>query len=562
MTRETRPAGATIRTAPTRTRACLTGLLPALLIGLAVCLATVSGAAAHAVLLATEPADGSTLDTAPREIVLRFNEPVAPVFVLLIGPDGRAVPAAGPARAVDRAVRLPVPPDLAAGGYLVSYRVVSADSHPIGGSLAFAVGASAPPPQLQAGLSGVREQAWEAAKVLLRFAQNIALMLAAGGAMFRALVVRGGPPVRGLDAVIVGGSAVAILAAGAGIGVQGGLLAAAPLIALGASETWRLGATSTVGTAAAVMVPALSVAALATVASSRPVARVGAALGGLAAAASLALTGHSAAAGWPAQTALALHAVTVAFWLGALWPLHTVVRTRSPGEAAVFVRRFSAIAVPAVAVLVVAGFGTALTRIGSLGALVGSGYGRLLLLKLALVVLLLALAVANRRRLTPALAADAKAPAALARNIRAELALAGAILLGTAVLAHTPPPPGTTAHQHEHAHDASQSYAIVTTSRGRTLLLEVAPARTGANALTLWLTDADGQVLAPIGISIALSLPAAGIEPLVRQPERTGPGRYALPRVDLPVAGRWRVRVDALISDFEKAILTTEVPIR
>jgi copper transport protein len=57
-------------------------------------------------------------------------------------------------------------------------------------------------------------------------------------------------------------------------------------------------------------------------------------------------------------------------------------------------------------------------------------------------------------------------------------------------------------------------------------------------------------------------MPAAGIEPLVRVPERKGEGRYALARVDLPTFGRWSIRVDALISDFEKVIFTTEVPIR
>src|SRR5690606_3866384 len=118
-----------------------------------------------------------------------------------------------------------------------------------------------------------------------------------------------------------------------------------------------------VGTAALVLIPALALVALATAASSRPPARAGAALGGIAAAASLALTGHSAAAGWVAQEMLAIHAVTAVFWIGSLWPLYRIVRTRPPGEAAMLARRFAAIAAPAVAILIVAGGGSAIMRI-------------------------------------------------------------------------------------------------------------------------------------------------------------------------------------------------------
>jgi copper transport protein len=512
-------------------------------------------------LLATDPVDGSVQKSPPGEIVLRFNEPVAPVFVRVIGPDGKAVASPHAVGVIDTELRLTLPPNMIEGGYLVSYRVVSADSHPVGGSFTFAVGTAAKAPQPDA--TTAREQLWEAAKILLRFVQNIALMLAAGGALFQVLVLRDGDRVRGLEAIVIDSAAVAILSAVLGVGVQGGLLAAAPASALGDPETWRLGASTTVGTVTVVMVPALAVVAVATAASSRPLARTSAALGGLVAASSLALTGHSAAAGWPAQAALALHAVTLAYWLGALWPLHTIVRARPPDEAAILVRRFSTIGVPIVALLVVAGVGTALTRIDDPAALVGSDYGRILLLKFALVVLLLAIAVTNRRRLMPALAASPKAPTALARNIQFELALAGAILLTTAVLAHTPPPYDSASHDHqEHAHDVAPGYAVVTISRGRTLFVEIAPARVGANALTLWLSDVDGQPLAPLEVTVALSLPAADIEPLVRVPESAGRGHYALARIDLPTAGRWSVRVDALISDFEKVIFTTEVPIR
>ncbi|WP_430642108.1 copper resistance protein CopC, partial [Bradyrhizobium ivorense] len=63
----------------------LVASLAALLVAL--CLAT--AAHAHAVLIAAEPADGSVLAEAPKMLVLRFNEAVAPTAVSLLDAAGR-----------------------------------------------------------------------------------------------------------------------------------------------------------------------------------------------------------------------------------------------------------------------------------------------------------------------------------------------------------------------------------------------------------------------------------------------------------------------------------------
>lgn len=539
-----------------------------MILALATIFGTTASASAHAVLLATEPVDGAVLGSPPGELVLRFNEPVAPVFVRVIGPDGQAVPTPDTVRAVDTELRLTLPPDLPQGGYIVSYRVISADSHPVGGSIAFAIGASSTPEAPLQDAALAREKWWKTAKVLLRFMQNLALMLAAGGALFQLLVLRAGDRIPGLRAMIAGGAATAAVVAIIGIGVQGGLLAVVPISALLDPAIWRLGASSTVGTAALVLVPALMVVALSSMMSSRRLGQTVAALGALAAVGSLVLTGHAAASGWMTQLLLALHVIAVAYWLGALWPLHIILHTRSADEAVILVRRFSAIAVPAVGLLIVAGIAMALTHVAEPAELVESTYGRLLLLKIAFVGVLVSFAIVNRWRLTPALAhGSGQAPIALARNVRLELALAGAILFSTAVLAHTAPPHAAAPHDHhshhEHVHGtAPPGYAIVTVSRGRTALIEVSPAQVGANAVTLWLLDTEGRPLEPIEVTLSFALPIAGIEPLGRTPTADGKGRYTLPRIDLPLHGRWRVRIDALISEFEKVIFTTELPVQ
>jgi copper transport protein len=110
--------------------------------------------------------------------------------------------------------------------------------------------------------------------------------------------------------------------------------------------------------------------------------------------------------------------------------------------------RFSGLAVTAVAVLVVTGVYRALAEISGPGDLVSTAYGRVLLVKLVLFGVMLAVGGYNRLVLHPRLeraalglaAGDRGAGAALRVSIRAELALAAAVLLSVAVLVAFPPP--------------------------------------------------------------------------------------------------------------------------
>ena len=96
-------------------------------------------ASAHATLIRSEPADGAVLDEAPQRLVLTFNEPVSPLVLRLIAADGTATPLDRVTLA-DQTVTVDLPPALGDGSYVASWRVVSADGHPIGGSVVFSVG--------------------------------------------------------------------------------------------------------------------------------------------------------------------------------------------------------------------------------------------------------------------------------------------------------------------------------------------------------------------------------------------------------------------------------------
>jgi methionine-rich copper-binding protein CopC len=110
----------------------------AMFLALGALVATSAPASAHAELESADPADGSTVSTAPRSVTLTFGEDLQPAGRALVvtGPDGARV---DDGKAVVSGVRLSVDlvPLTTPGRYNVVYRVVSADGHPVSGELSF-----------------------------------------------------------------------------------------------------------------------------------------------------------------------------------------------------------------------------------------------------------------------------------------------------------------------------------------------------------------------------------------------------------------------------------------
>src|SRR4029077_308008 len=95
-----------------------------------------SAAFAHASLVRAEPADGAMLAEAPKVLRLTFNEPVSVLVMRLIGPGGEVLP---PAAAAENNVVTVTPPQLRRGSHVLSWRAVSADRHPGGGSVVVSI---------------------------------------------------------------------------------------------------------------------------------------------------------------------------------------------------------------------------------------------------------------------------------------------------------------------------------------------------------------------------------------------------------------------------------------
>ena len=117
------------------------------------------------------------------------------------------------------------------------------------------------------------------------------------------------------------------------------------------------------------------------------------------------LAGHAAAnpGPWqPANIAIQwLHFAAVGAWIGGLAALLVALRTVPCDDGARAVRRFSAAAVVLLGVVAATGILRAIDEVGSVGALVSTGFGRLVDLKAFLLVVLASLGAVNRYRNVP-----------------------------------------------------------------------------------------------------------------------------------------------------------------
>lgn len=504
---------------------------------------------AHAVLVASEPADGAMLAAPPARLTLTFNEPVTPLVLRLIGPDGAeqgiAVKPAG--------ATLDVSPsgEIRHGTHLLSWRVVSADGHPVSGTIVFSLGhaseAGPPPPSANA---AVGIAAWAA-----RVAIYVAMFIGVGGAFFVSWC--GGAPIYAVERVLYAILVTGLFVVPASVGLQGADLLGVSLAQLAETVVWRTGMLSPYAATAVLAFIAFFFAQLSFAASSHRQAKIASAVAFVSAGLALAASGHASAASpqFLMRPAVFVHALGIAFWVGALLPLagHLLERPRDTHAA---LHRFSRMAPFVVAALIVSGTTLAVVQVEEVSALWRTGYGRLLLAKLALLSLLFALALYNRFRLMPrALAGGPESARSLARSIGVELVLALAIFSLAATWRFTPPPRALAAL-------AAAPATLHIHSQRALAEIRFDPGRTGPTTASIVVMTGEYGPLDVREVQLALSRPDSGIEPIRRPAEKDADGVWRVRRLLVPQPGRWTVRVDLLISDFEKVTLEDSVEFR
>ena len=506
-----------------------------------------TGVSAHASLVSVEPGDGSVLAQAPASVQLHFNEPVTPAVIKLIDAAGKARDDAR-VRVTDKTIVVTLPQNLPRGTQLISYRVISEDGHPVAGSMVFSIGAvtgsAAVAPTNNAAVAGL---IW-----LTRIGVYLGLFVGIGGALFAAWIA----PAPASSKLIVAALIAGLFSAAASLGLGGLDLLNLPLSGIATSEPWRAAAATSLGPSLAVAVAAMAAAFVALRSASASVARGLSALATVGVGLSLAASGHAATAPpqWLTRPAMFLHGVGVAYWVGALGPLATLAWKPAGGLLAVLAR-FSRGAVVVVGVLVLTGLVLAIVQLESFGALVETKYGLILLIKLMLVLTLLAFAALNRFRLTPALATDALNTRPLLRSILVECVIALCILAVVAGWRFTPPPRALAASVVTplaiHVHTDKAMFQVL-----------ISPGTVGTDSFVLQLMDGEGSPLPAKEATLTLSLPERGIEPIERKAALGPDGYWHLHGVPLPLPGRWHLRIDALVTDFEKVMLEDDFAVR
>lgn len=416
-----------------------------------------TAALAHAKLIRSQPKAKTRLEEAPKLIELWFSEELEPNFSTIEVTDGEGKRVAlGEVTLSEEGKKVSAPfGDLSPGVYTVVWKALSKDEHPIRGKFTFTLLATAkkssevqpspseraaekPPEQPSENMSMEDQQAEDSpltwSDSLVRWLSYLAMMSLFGGFAFRLFVI--GPVLRGAGkgegdsdkkgltftnrrALLVFWTSLALLLLTSVVALvfQASAVFGTPLseaispalwrgvlMRTGYGSSWLLQASATVLLVLVVIIlswrikldPAEKQTAWWWV--------------GLAASALLLLspswTGHAVASAKDYRLAIVtdwLHLIAGGFWVGGLFhfalsglpALRYLERGKRIRVIGQLVAKFTRMAIPSVALLMLAGLYNSWIHVGSLQGLWVTSYGRTLLLKSALVLLMLLLGGAN-----------------------------------------------------------------------------------------------------------------------------------------------------------------------
>ncbi len=444
-----------------------------LLLGLiVVALAAPGTAFAHAVLLHTTPSASVVVNKAPRDVRLTYSEPVEPKFAIVSVTDanGTQQTAGAPRRSATNPDELVVPLEhVPSGWYLVFWRVISVDGHPVRGAFTFAVGPSqGPPPQFV--IPSLSETATTPKLLIARWVVFLAAMAALGLFLLRTVIAQPLPRrVRGaslravtiafwaaLGVAIVAAPVYAVLTtAEFALRSAFDLNAIVPLIHQSAFGRGYLDLTAVLllfAAAAAVALwidrpdrPQRSVAEL--------LALAGALAIGVSALVIPGTVGHASQTSprAVAMTLDALHLMSGSVWIGGLIGLIVLWQAtprlvRVPSLSYV-VPRFSRVAFVAVLVLLASGIWGSVLHLPTLASLWQTHYGLAIVAKIGLLATAMLLASVNLLRNRPRLAAAQARPdlaggaaGLLRRLVTGEVVLVVWAIFAAAILTSLAPP--------------------------------------------------------------------------------------------------------------------------
>jgi copper transport protein len=540
----------------------------------AAALAAPASAWAHAALLHTTPSASVVLNRPPKQVAMNYSEAVEPRFAIVSITDaaGRRVAAGPPGRS-------PTNPDtlvtklkqIGEGWYLVYWRVISADGHPVRGAFTFAVGPN-PGPAPQFPIPSLSETAATPQLLVARWIVFLSTMSAIGLFVLRALTARPlvrvlrGTSLRALNVALWVSLAVALVATPIYVLLataqfaERSVVEVAALVPLLRSSAFGRGYLDLELTLALF---ALAVAVCMWVDRSerpqRSVAGLLALTGALlAAAACLIVPG---AAGHAAQTAprgLSLafdwfHLAAGSIWVGGLVGL--LVLWRSTAELlrvaalSFVVPRFSNVAFASVLLLIGSGIGSSVQHLPTLASLWQTSYGKTLIAKIVLLGSAMLLAAVNLSRTKPRLAAAATRPTLAAgaavllrRLVSGEVVFVFGALFAAGLLSSLAPPSKALARLgHVSAKVGPGRVSHVVTQNGYRLAFDIDPNRAALpNTFAVKITRGGKPVTHADVVARFAMLDMTMSELAYRLPEQA-PGTFSRSAPALVMVGHWGV---------------------
>ncbi len=536
-------------------------------------LALPSAASAHAYLVRTVPAASVVLDASPSTIQLTYDEAVEPrlAIISVTDADGRQETTGAVRRSSANPDTLVVPlrAHLPEGWYLIYWRAISVDGHPVQGAFTYAVGPNpGPAPQFQ--VPNISATATTPQVLISRWVMFVSVMAAIGLFVMRLFTARA--LVRRVDGVTLRPLTVAFaIAAALGLvaipvyldfsTANDSLRSVFDLSAL--VPLYRVTAFGRAIVDLELTFALFCVAAAVALWVDRPererrsIAELFASCGAvLSAAAVLVVPG---AAGHAAQTAPRgltllfdwLHMASGSIWLGGLIGL-LVVWFTTPARRRVetlsdCVPRFSNVALGSVAVLAATGVGEAFDHMPAVNALWETGYGRAILVKGGLLGGALLIASGNLLRSRPQLIAARRRPelgqpaARLLRGLVSGevVVVIGAVFAATVLSSLAPPPPAFALENSAIAKVGPGQVADTVKHAGYVLQVLVSPNKAAApDSFALRITRG-GQPVRGANVTLLFNHLEMQMPQQEYQLTEIGPGVYSRAAPALVMVGRW-----------------------
>ena len=542
------------------------------LLVLAAALAAPAAAWAHAALLRTVPSASGVVNRPPAHVDLTYSEAVEPRFAIVSVTD-----AAGHRRTEGVPRRSATDPDtllvplsrLGQGWYLVYWRVISVDGHPVRGAFTFAVGPN-PGPAPEFVIPSISETAATPRLLVARWVVFLSVMSAIGLYVLRVLIARPvvrrvpGTGLRALSIAFAVASAIALVATPLYLLIATADFALRSVFALG--QILPLVRVSAFGRGYLYFELCLSVFVAAAAVSlwidrpdreRRSVAELLALAGALLAATALllvpGLAGHAAQTS-PRGASLFFdwaHLVAGSVWLGGLAGLLVLWRSlpsaRRIAGLAVCIPRFSNVAFVSVLALIGSGVGASLIHVPTLASLWQTSYGKALLAKIALLAGAMLLAAFNLARTKPRLVASRERPelgapaATLLRGLVGGevLLVAGAVFAAALLSSLAPPAKALAKVGGAAAHVGPGAVSSAVTRNGYRLAFRVRPNRAAVpNEFAVTITR-DGRPVRGANVTAAFIMLDMEMGEQAYHLGETSPGTYAHSAPALVMVGHW-----------------------